>query len=389
MADPRFLSGQGLSEPGVGQILGRCRLERVLGQGAMGVVWESRHLTLDILVAVKVLRTPNSSEDPHRFRERFRREARVAARLNHPGLVRVLDFGEEEGFPYIIMELVNGQTLDQYLRRKGILTDRLALQVVAHLCTALAVAHEAGIVHRDLKPANILLDSEGHLKISDLGLAREISASGLTAAEGIVGTPHYIAPETLESNSACTTKSDLYAVGVLLYQMVYGHPPFQGTTPQILHGHVLGTPRWNRQDGSTPDSGTLALIRRLLEKRPERRPPSAGAVVEACRLLITRLEGSSSKIHLRGGDSSEFRLRKALEAGFGSTSSVHDGAKILHTTGRERLLVWGMLAGLLAAAAAGFFFLGGERPSKKMTPASAAVDSVSPSSEANHSSALP
>lgn len=389
MADPRFLSGQSLPEPGVGQILGRCRLERVLGQGAMGVVWESRHLTLDILVAVKVLRNPHSTEDPHRFRERFRREARVAAKLNHPGLVRVLDFGEEEGFPYIIMELVNGQTLDQYLRRKGVIADRLALQVVAHLCTALAVAHDAGILHRDLKPANILLDSEGHLKISDLGLAREISASGLTAAEGIVGTPHYIAPETLESNSACTAKSDLYAVGVLLYQMVFGHPPFQGTTPQILHGHVLGTPRWTREDGSAPDSGTLALIRRLLEKRPERRPPSAGAVVEACRLLITRLEGSSSKIHLRGGDSSEFRLRKALEKGFGSTSSVHDGTKILHTTGRERLLVWGMLAGLLAAAAAGFFLLESQKPGKPPSEGAARSDTLPENPQGNGSLAPP
>jgi len=358
MPESRILSGQNLSEPGVGQILGRCRLERVLGQGAMGVVWESRHLTLDILVAVKVLRSPSATEDPHRFRERFRREARVAARLNHPGLVRVLDFGEEEGFPYIIMELVTGQTLDQYLRRKGILSDRLALQVAAHLCTALAVAHDAGIVHRDLKPANILLDSEGHLKISDLGLAREIAATGLTAAEGIVGTPHYIAPETLESNTTSNARSDLYAVGVLLYQMVYGHPPYQGTTPQILHGHVLGTPRWEREDGTSPDNGTVALIRRLMEKRPERRPPSAAAVVEACRLLIARLEGSSTKVHLRSGDSSEFRLRKALEASFGSSTSMHDGSKILHTTGKERVVIWGMLAALLGVVLATWFFLG-------------------------------
>jgi serine/threonine protein kinase len=335
-----------------GRILGRCRLEREIGQGAMGVVWKAHHLTLDIPVAVKVLRDPSASDGSQRFLERFRREARIAARLNHPSLVRVLDFGEEGGSPFLVMELVDGQTLETWLERRGPIPERIALRVLSHLCAALAAAHEAGIVHRDVKPANILLDREGRLRLSDLGLAREEASPAFTAADGVVGTPHYIAPETLDAPGTASARSDLYSAGVLLYRMVWGHPPFQGNTSQILHGHLLGTPSWERPDGTLPDPGVLALVRRLLEKKPERRPPSAAAVIEACRLVLARIDGSGSRIPTESGSSSELRLRKALASGLGSTTSLQDGKRIVHTTGRERLLVWGMLSGLLAMALA-------------------------------------
>lgn len=186
-------------------------------------------------------------------------------------------------------------------------------------------------------------------------MAREEASPAFTAADGVVGTPHYIAPETLDAPGTASPRSDLYSAGVLLYRMVWGPPPYQGNTSQILHGHLLGTPTWERPDGTLPDPGVLALVRRLLEKKPQRRPPSATAVIEACRLVLARLDGSGSRIPTESGSSSELRLRKALAAGLGSTTSLQDGKRIVHTTGRERLMVWGMLAGLLAAALAALF----------------------------------
>jgi eukaryotic-like serine/threonine-protein kinase len=336
-----------------GALLGRCRLVREIGKGGMGVVWEARHETLEIPVAVKILRDQGwGAVDASRYRERFQREARIAARLNHPGLVRVLDFGDQDGRAYLVMELVAGNTLEQYLERKSILSEKMSLQVVGHLCSALAVAHGAGILHRDIKPSNVLIDAQGRLKLSDLGLARDLQAPSMTGADSILGTPHYLAPESIERLREPDQRADLYSVGVMLYQMLFGRPLFQGGTAQVLHAHLSSTPDLEPPDGVEISAPTMALLRLLLQKRPDRRIGSAAAVVEACRDALARLEGSRDSVERSGHDSADSRLRRSLTGQFGNASSVQGGKRILHTTGKERVLLWFLLAGIAAAAIA-------------------------------------
>jgi serine/threonine protein kinase len=342
---------------GAGSVLGKCRLTSRIGHGGMGVVWEARHLTLEIPVAVKILREQGlSATESARYRERFQREARIAARLSHPGLVRVLDFGEDGGRPYLVMELVQGWTLEQYLSRQTMLSEKLAIQVVGHVCAALSVAHEAGIIHRDIKPSNILIDKEGKLKVSDLGLARDLMAPALTGPDGILGTPLYIAPEVIDGLEDVDCRADLYSVGVMLYQMLFGKPPFQGGAAQILHAHAFQQPDLEPPPGVEVSSATRSLLRRLLEKRPDKRIDSANQVVAICRSIHARLEGRSSRDSesRRPTESADSKFRKTLAGQFGASVSVENGRRILHTTFKERVMIWILLGVVVAAAIGGW-----------------------------------
>lgn len=353
---------EGNDSIGAGTVLGRCRLVGRIGQGGMGVVWEARHLTLEIPVAVKILREQGlSATESVRYRERFQREARIAARLSHPGLVRVLDFGEDGGHPYLVMELVQGGTLEQYLSRQPLLPEKLAIQVVGHVCAALEVAHDAGIVHRDIKPSNILIDRDGKLKVSDLGLARDLLAPAMTGPDGILGTPLYIAPEVIDGLEEVGHRADLYSVGVMLYQMLFGKPPFQGGAAQILHAHAFQQPDLEPPPGVVISSATRGLLRKLLEKRQEKRIGSAAEVVVACRTIHARLEGRSSRETVGGrstSDSAESKFRKTLAGQFGASVSVEGGRRILHTTPKERVMVWVLLGALVVAAIGGWLLSG-------------------------------
>jgi serine/threonine-protein kinase len=253
----------------------------------MGVVWEAWHTTLGIPVGVKILK---DEWDPARYRralERFRMEANFAAKINHPSIVRVLDFGDE-GIPYLVMELVRGPDLHAWIRHRRRVDDILALKVVGHVAVGLAVLHQAGIVHRDLKPSNILISEGQALKLSDLGLAR--SPSDAVFTDMISGTPHYLAPESLDPARSADPRSDLYALGVMLFRMLIGRLPYTGTTEEVLQGHLRGQPDWTIPNGVRIDSGTLYLVMRLLEKDPTRRMQNAVEVVQACREQVARLE---------------------------------------------------------------------------------------------------
>ena len=326
----------------------------------MGVVYEAVHLTLNIPVAVKVLREPAFGEDSFRYRERFRREARLAAKLDHPGLVRVLDFGEESDQPYIVMELVRGQTLDQLLKRHGQLPERFALQLVGHLAHAIAAAHAAGIAHRDLKPSNILLEKGKGIKVSDLGLARDRSNPGVTHVNGLVGTPHYMAPESWDPGVAPDLRSDIYSMGVVLYQMVFRRLPFSGSTTDVFRGHLSGSPSWEAPEGGYVPSGPVVqLVRRLMEKDPLRRIQTSAEVVEECRRILFAMDGKRPPVGEEpdtGNGSDSKGMVRRME-GWLEASSLLDGKRVLHTTGKERILLWALLALLVGGAVASWFLL--------------------------------
>jgi predicted Ser/Thr protein kinase len=196
------------------------------GQGGMGVVYKARHTRLDRVVALKVLHQ-DASRDPA-FAERFLREARALARLSHPGIVAVHDFGEVDGLFYLVMEFVDGVDLRRTIRG-GELAPRQALTIVRELCEALQYAHDEGVVHRDIKPENVLIDKRGRVKIADFGLAKlagsMLGGGALTATGQVMGTPHYMAPEQIEHPQDVDHRADIYSLGVVLYEMLTGSLP--------------------------------------------------------------------------------------------------------------------------------------------------------------------
>ncbi len=267
-----------------GTTLGRCRIERELGRGAMGAVYLAQHLTLDIPVAVKVMlpRYGNVEE----YKARFYREARTAARLNNPNVVRVHDCGEENGLLYLVMEYVDGGSVKDLLDAKGHLDVPEVVEIGKAVCRALIEAARHNIVHRDIKPDNIMRTSDGIYKLADLGLAKQISDqsfdAGLTMASVSMGTPFYMAPEQAIDARSCDARADIYALGATLYHLLCGRPPFTGDkTYEIMQQHVSGTcPPPSAINRAVPPE-LDRIIGRAMMKKPEDRFESAAEMLEA------------------------------------------------------------------------------------------------------------
>jgi serine/threonine protein kinase len=204
----------------------------LLGQGGMGAVYKARQPGLDRLVALKILPTRAGTDTG--FAERFNREARALAKLSHPNIVAVYDFGQTHGLHYFIMEYVDGPNLRQ-IERAGKLSTRQALQIIPQICEALQFAHDEGVVHRDVKPENVLLDKKGRVKIADFGLAkilgREPKDLRLTGVRDVMGTPHYMAPEQVEHPQEVDHRADIYSLGVVFYEMLTGELPLGRFAP--------------------------------------------------------------------------------------------------------------------------------------------------------------
>jgi serine/threonine-protein kinase len=217
----------------------RYRVEREIGAGGMATVYLATDLKHQRSVAVKVLRPELAAALGH---ERFLREIEIAARLQHPHIIPVYDSGEADGLLYYVMPYVDGETVRDRLVRAGPLPPAEAIRIAREAADALAYAHRQGIVHRDIKPANILL-SQGHAMVADFGIARAVTASaatqGLTQAGMAVGTPSYMSPEQALGETNLDGRTDIYALGVVLYEMLAGNPPFEGTTPQSIIAAAL------------------------------------------------------------------------------------------------------------------------------------------------------
>jgi len=236
-----------------------------LGRGGMGVVYKARQPRLNRLVALKIL--ARDKEQDAQFAERFAREAQALARLSHPNIVAVHDFGEAGGHCYLVMEFVDGLNLRQLLQT-GKIKPEQALVIVPKICEALQYAHEQGIVHRDIKPENILLDKQGRVKIADFGIAKmvgiETGQQTLTGAKDAVGTPHYMAPEQIEKPLTVDHRADIYSLGVVFYEMLTGELPLGRFQPPSQKVQV--------------DVRLDEVVLRALEKEPERRYQQASEI---------------------------------------------------------------------------------------------------------------
>jgi serine/threonine protein kinase len=228
-------------DPLLGSTLGACLISRKLGQGGMGSVYLAFHLRLQKWVALKIL--PHNPLQLENQVDRFLVEARSGSKLEHPNIVAVLDVGEEKNCYYMIQQYIEGQSLQSLLKQKKRLTLPEALPLIIELCTALAHAHQRNIIHRDIKPDNLLLDRENHLKIADFGLAKFLDTSQSLSITGtIMGTAHYMSPEQAQGNKKLDGRTDIYSVGVTLYQMLTGELPYASTENDslmtILYRHV-------------------------------------------------------------------------------------------------------------------------------------------------------
>jgi serine/threonine protein kinase len=252
----------------------RYRLVELVGAGGMATVYRGEDLLLERTVAVKFLREPFAG-DPA-FRERFLGEARAAARLDHPNIVRIYDVGEDEGnHPYIVMEIVEGEDLKTSIRRDGPLSVSQALNLTRQICAGVGHAHRAGIVHCDLKPQNILVTYEGQVKVADFGIARAFQDEERTPQEEpedvVWGSPHYIAPEQAMGKLP-TPATDVYSIGVMLYEMLTGVPPFHDPDPTTLAmKHLREEPVSLRALNPRVPPGLELLVRKALSKDPAQR----------------------------------------------------------------------------------------------------------------------
>jgi serine/threonine protein kinase len=275
-------------EPGT-ILMGRYQLIERIGKGGMGTVWSGLDITLDRPVAIKVMRDPDPGEEPDpTLLERFHREARVAARLRHPGITVVHDFGYDDGQFFIVMELLNGQDLAVFLKRWRVgLPINWVVDFAIQAADALSAAHEKGVLHRDLKPANLFVLGDGQIKLSDFGLAKPLDATTtLTKTGQFMGTPVYMPPEQWEGGPV-DERSDLYSLGCIMYEMLSGRPPFSPAenVVALMRQHLSTLPAPPASRGGTRGKiGDLAL--HLLAKDPAARyPATAGALVSELREL--------------------------------------------------------------------------------------------------------
>ena len=315
-----------------------------IGAGGMGEVYRARDTSLKRTVAIKVILDKLTADNE--ARERFLREARAMATVEHPHLVRIYSFGESEGMVYLVMEYVEGENLADRLRRLGKLQIDEALQIVRQIAEGLEAAWERGIVHRDIKPSNILIDTKDRVRVADFGLAKPAEVLNeetlLTQASAIVGTPHYLSPEQARAEKV-DFRSDIYSLGILLYEMLAGSPPFNGSSPVVVVAHHLNSPIPQLRD-KRPEvpAGLIRLVEQMTEKDPGRRLQSYAALRKALAESAEPIAIWTKGSPYRGLAVFEFEHAPIF---FGRSRAIDDAISALRTqatNGRAFVLVLGM-----------------------------------------------
>lgn len=346
------------------KLSGRYVLEERIAAGGMGSVFAATDERLGRRVAVKLLRD-ELADDP-RFVERFRREARAVAALSHPNIANVFDYGEDDEHHYIVMEYVDGRDLARLMREQEPFAPERAALIVADACEALGHAHAAGVVHRDVKPANIMLDSNGRVKVTDFGIARAAGDSTLTATGSVLGTAHYLSPEQA-SGSALGPPSDLYSMGVVLYELLTGVLPFTGDSPiAIAMSHVSDKmPAPSSVNPDVPPS-LDEIVAIATAKDPAGRYPSAAQMAAELRgIARPQTDGALAAAALAGaGATSVLGAGDETLAVSGSTWPLPGDRWDAHRLGRLVLITLVALVALAAALLLLRLFNSDEEPAR-------------------------
>lgn len=363
--------------------LGKYELRRTLGKGAMGVVYEGFDPIIARRVAIKTVRLPDPDDlDAQEELARFKREAQAAGRLTHPNIVGVFDYGETPELAYIVMEFVDGQTLKAPLDRHERMAIGDIVRVMDDLLRGLAYSHENGVIHRDIKPANIMITSDNRVKIADFGVAR-IESSSMTQAGTMIGTPSYMSPEQF-MGQAIDARTDLYASGVLLYQLLTGEKPFEGSVTSIMHKVLNTEPPAPSALSVTATPALDAVVRRAMAKRPEDRFATAQDFATA--LNEAAAGGESIGLSMNFGEADHDATiiaaapRKASSATLPADRQAAAPSAIMPAKpGSKMPLVVGAAVVLLLAAGAGAFLLSGHKaaPVAQINPPPAAPPVIS------------
>ncbi len=272
----------------IGQRVAQYEIVRHLGRGGMGVVYLARHLTLEREVALKFL-SPHMATDKD-YIDRFLREARAAARLNHPNIIAVYDAGNEDGVYFFVMEYVEGRDASQLLKERKVFTESEALQLIRTAALALAHAHKAGIVHRDIKPENLFLTKQGEVKVGDLGLAKQTHEdnSALTASGVVMGTPYYISPEQIRNARDVDNRTDIYSLGATLFHLLTGTVPYRGSSSaEVMSKHLTEPFPWPQTLRPDLTEGICRVVYKMMAKDANERFQSMEEVSDALGLLQT------------------------------------------------------------------------------------------------------
>jgi serine/threonine protein kinase len=343
---PRRSAGSLTLDPLIGQVLlGRYEVLRRIGSGGMGAVYVGRQTAVQREVALKILRTDLMTNE--HVRERFRREAEVIGKLHHPNTIQLIDYGETpEGLAVMVMELLVGQPLNDRLREKGPLPLASVLEVGIEVASSLAEAHLIGLVHRDLKPANIFLvevAGQTHAKVLDFGIARILDeeATRLTSTGQVFGTPRYMSPEQALSTGEVDSRSDIYSLGLIIFECIVGQPPFVAQTSiQYLSAHSTQTPPKLREQFPEAPVELENLIDACLAKEASDRPQSADEVANGLRAIKRAVEGGGAMepLHILSASAREASRSKSA-ADPGSVATVQGGGGDTRTKVDDRTLI--------------------------------------------------
>ncbi|MFA5082974.1 MAG: protein kinase, partial [Hydrogenophilaceae bacterium] len=262
--------------------LGKYKIVRVLGKGAMGIVYEGFDPVIERTVAIKTIRVDElDPEEAEEHSRRFKVEAKAAGKLNHPNIVGIYDYGEEQSLAYIVMEYVQGKELKSYLDSGQKFPIKQTVHIMGQLLEALGYSHDRGVIHRDIKPANLFITDNGMVKLGDFGIAR-IDSTHKTHAGTVLGTPSYMSPEQIKGESV-DNRSDLYSCGVILYQFLTGEKPFTGSMVAVMHKVLAEEPPKPSSLNPQVTPQLEQVVARAMAKRPEDRYANAGAFIEALR----------------------------------------------------------------------------------------------------------
>ena len=347
------------------QTLGKYEIRRTLGRGAMGVVYEAFDPDIQRIVAIKTVRLPAAGDgETADDLARFRREAQAAGRLTHPNIVGVFDYGTTGDLAYIVMEFVDGPTLKSLMDARERFPLSRIVSIMNDLLAGLRFSHERGVVHRDIKPANVMLTAAGQAKIADFGIAR-IENATITQAGTVIGTPAFMSPEQF-MGEAVDARSDIWSAGVLLYQLLTGERPFDGSMSAIMHKALNTEPPLPSQISVAAPLAFDAVVRRALAKRPEDRFPSARAFAAAIQAA------AAAPGEPAGADAEPTMVSPPARAALAAAAAPEE--EILPRA-KSRLIQLAIAAGVAAVMAGLYFALSGRRAMVAETPAEAVAQS--------------